>query len=388
MEIFKRIKLLLLCLAGGFLVFSCSSLQEVNIEQSAISGEFLEIHSLFASLDGDFASGSGSSEAAENLVSMMDTELSDPGLLKAAAARVYALKGCTVLHLGRKSEARKMQELSISASKGDVYAIILSHRLDSSQTLDEDYVLSSDKAILVLEKALDYYAAKDYVQAVSRFDEAFLSLPDYYRGGYGKLRDESWNLRGASVSDSLDADENLQQLLSLKKITAAQMLLITEEDSNLLFKLTGGKNLSGKNLYNKAIAAGLFYAATQTPPASSENPTQQAGAKDARAISPENQKQSSAVLMDSIVNKFICARFLWNLYNENKSLNAKTKYSRRFTSLNRSPVADVPLSSPDFDAVLGCIENEFLNLEDGINFNGEKEISALEFSGSLSKLKN
>ncbi len=351
----------LICIMCALAV-SCASLQDVNIEQSAISGEFLEIHSSFAAVDGAFADGDGNTGAAENLVSMMDSELSDPGLLKAAAARIYALKGCVVLRLGRKSEAKKMHELSVSASKGDVYAMVLSHRLDSEQPLDEDSALGSDKAVLELEKALDSYAAKDYIQAVSLFDEAFLSLSGYYRNGYGKLRDKSWNLR--SASETGETNENLQSLLPLKKISVSQMLLITEEDSNLLFNLTGGKNLGGKDLYKRASSAGLF---------------------DAAAL----PAAENSILIDSSVNKFICARFLWNLYNENKSPDEKTKYSQRFAKIKmRSPVPDVPVSNPDFDAVLGCVENEFLNLEDGVNFNGEKEISALEFSASLKKVRN
>lgn len=364
-----KIKSALLCALCVFFVFSCTSLQDVNIEQSAISGEFLEIHTSFALLDGAFAGGGGDIAAAENLVAMMDSELSNPGLLKASAARIYALKGCVALRLGRKGEAKKMYELSVSASKGDVYAVVLFHRLNPGLAAEENSVLGSDKAVLFLENALDFYAAKEYIKAVSRFDEAFLSLPGYYRSGYGKLRDESWSLRYASEASA--SNESLQSLLLLKKITVAQMLLIAEEDSDLLFNLTGGKNLGGKDLYKKTLSAGLLDAPSL--PESGDS---------------LSSGQEASISIDFVVNKFICARFLWNLYNENKTLDEKTKYSQRFSRIKmRSPVPDVPVSNPDFDAVLGCVENEFLNLEDGINFSGEKEVSALKFSASLKKIK-
>jgi hypothetical protein len=52
-----------------------------------------------------------------------------------------------------------------------------------------------------------------------------------------------------------------------------------------------------------------------------------------------------------------------------------------------SPVQDVEIDSPDFDAVLGCIELEFMNLTDGINFEGENSVSGIEFSESIKKIK-
>jgi hypothetical protein len=79
---------------------------------------------------------------------------------------------------------------------------------------------------------------------------------------------------------------------------------------------------------------------------------------------------------------------LWNLYNGNK--NAKqdiTKYSAMFAVMNDSPNPDVEIDSPDFDAVLGCIDLEFMNLTDGINFKGEKKVSGIEFSESIKKVK-
>ena len=88
------------------------------------------------------------------------------------------------------------------------------------------------------------------------------------------------------------------------------------------------------------------------------------------------------------LNRLLCARFLWNLYNGNKNTkNDLSKYSVMFANTKETPVPDVEIDSPDFDAVLGCIELEFMNLTDGINFEGEKKVSGIEFSESLKKLK-
>lgn len=364
-----KLRFALICAICGSFLFSCTSLQDVVIDQTGISGEFLEIHSSFASVDGGYAAENGNPEAAENLIGLMDSQLSEPGLLKTAAARIYALKGCVELRLGRKSEAKKMLALSLNSSKGDVYAAVLSHRLNPEEHLETDSVIGNDKAIFILEDALDFYSAKNYISAVSSFDEAFLSLADFYRNGYGKLRDECWNLRNLDVQEESDSD--FASLVSLSRITAVQMLLIAQKSTDGLYSLTGGKKMSEKELFKKASEAGLFDAATIS------------------SDSAATQEGNSAVSAKTIVNKFLEARFLWNLYNENKSLEKKTKYSARFSKIKmRSPVPDVPVSNPDFDAVLGCVENEFLHLEDGIHFNGEKEVSGSEVSEALKKVKN
>ena len=52
-----------------------------------------------------------------------------------------------------------------------------------------------------------------------------------------------------------------------------------------------------------------------------------------------------------------------------------------------SPVADVPVDSPDFDAVLGCVENELMDLPDGEHFFPDKTVSGVEFKTWVSKIK-
>lgn len=88
------------------------------------------------------------------------------------------------------------------------------------------------------------------------------------------------------------------------------------------------------------------------------------------------------------INRYMCARFLWNLYNGNKNTKENlSNYSVMFAGQKESPIPDVPINSQDFDAVLGCIELEFMNLTDGINFEGEKSVSGIEFSESLKKVQ-
>lgn len=352
------------------MIFSCTSLQDVNIVQNGMSGELLEVHASFAAADAAFAQGKTDGTDTESLLALIDGELSDVSLMKAAAARLYALKGCVLLRLGRKGEAKQLYDLSLASSKGDVYSIVLLHRLNKvkgskadggDESIEKSLVSESDKAVLVLEEALDYYEAKDYVTAVSRFDEAFLSLSDFYKEGYGKLRDEGWNLRNVKPASSSASD--VTSLLPLEKITVSQMIFLTDKSTSLLYNLTGGRAFSENDLFNKVKEAFLLEPAVSSAAAFS--------------VTAETQ-----------ADRTVCARFIWNLFNRNKPADNKTRYSSRYSKIKmRSPVPDVPVSAPDFDAVLGCVENEFFHLDDGIYFKGEKPVSALDFMEAVKKLE-
>ena len=84
------------------------------------------------------------------------------------------------------------------------------------------------------------------------------------------------------------------------------------------------------------------------------------------------------------MTRYHSARFLWNLYGATKNQFDSRKYSDK---LKKSPVRDLDLDSPDFDAVLGCVEEELMSLEDGRSFGGEKPVSAVEFDRYMEKLK-
>ena len=295
----------------------------------------------------------------DTLIKEVEYALTDISLQKAASARLYALLGSAYLIKGNKSQAKNCLESSEKAFKGDARALILSSRLGIEKNLKEKSKAYSDKSLLLLEEALICYENTDYTKSVACFDEAFLSLDSSYRGAYENLRNISWKLRGTSANSSVAA------LLALKEISVMQMLQITNEDSQLLYNYTLGKDLSNNELYKKIAGAGLL------------NPVSQ-------ELSAEN-----ALSKTTIVNKLTAARFLWNLYNHKKNtVQLLTKYSDYYKNQKRrSPVLDVKAGNPDFDATLGCVENEILQLEDGLNFEGEKLVSGAEFGEALNKIK-
>ena len=354
-------KMFLLLFLGMF--FSCASMQDdVYVDSLSGNSEISSFELRFSEIDAAYFSSDEAlkdkdfEKKAEILIVDIEKAAENPGVKKAVAARLYALAGCLAFDLNRKSQAKKYHEMSVDSFKGDARALVLAHRLGIEKNLAEKTKLFSDKSILILESALTSYSSCDYAKALASFDEAFLSLEPFYRDYYGKLRDKSWNLRSVSGSKS--------ELLALERISVLQMILIANEDSDLLFNYTSGKALSEKELYKKIAGSGLL------------NPV-------SKPLDSEN-----AVSKESTVTRVIAARFLWNLYNQRKNSSANlTKYSESYKNKKRSPILDVKLDSSDFDAVLGCVENEIMNLEDGIEFGAEKEVSGVEFDDSVKKIK-
>ena len=352
---------LLLCFCF-LLLASCASMQDDialdniagNADISAFESRFSEIDSAYFEAD-ESIKDKNLLRKAELLLSDMEKTSENPALKNAFLARLYALSGCLAFDLGKKSLAKKYYESSSSAFKGDARALILARRLGIEKNFDEKTKQFSDKSLLVLEKALISYSSCDYAKALASFDEAFLSLEPFYRRFYGGLRDKSWQLRSA---------EGGKGLLSLEKLSVLQMILLTNQNPDLLYNYTAGKELSEKDLYKKIAGSGLL------------NPV-------SKSLDAEN-----AVTKETSVTRLIAARFLWNLYNQRKNTpHLAAKYSEAYKNKKRSPILDVKLDSPDFDAVLGCVENEIMNLEDGIEFGAEKEVSGIEFNESLGKIK-
>ena len=344
------------------LLFSCTSLQQdVNIEQVSYSAEVLSFEERFAFIDADSFLPATDSEAekenrerVEKFVSDIDKALEDNSVQKASRARLFALAGKAYLVSGSKSKASAMYEKSVSEYKGDTQGVILAHRLGllSTSNIEEKVNEVSERNLLVLERAINLFQQKRYADSVAKFDESFLSLAEFYQAAYGKIRNLSWNFR------NIDADSDSAELLSLPEITVSQMLSIAKGKSDFLYNLAGGKKMSDREFYYKVSSTGLL-----------------------DSVSAESPRVES----DEKASKYLSARFLWNLYNARKKSANPKKYSEKF---KKSPVMDLQLDSPDFDAVLGCVEGEFMSLEDGRNFYGEKTVSGTEFDSYVEKMEN
>ncbi|MBO5137654.1 MAG: hypothetical protein J6B81_04055 [Spirochaetaceae bacterium] len=342
-------------------LFSCASLQEdmiLSSDSSVQDEELKNIESLLVQLDVKTFEGQiVSTTKAKELALQVESSLADVELKNAQKARLLAILGRLSLLQGKKTHAKSYYEESISTYKGEVQAVVLANRLGLVESIDSEIALAfapEDKALLILEKALQCYSNKEYRASVTAFDEAFISLPSYYKETYKTLRDRSWQLRGI---ESVSTDEDVAELALETTITVPQMLFLTQNASSELLPYTGGNIYSQRELFNLLSRAGLL-----------------------TSVSGEQ-----ILAEESLVTRIIVARFFWNLHCTKKNLNPGI-YSQAFGGTKNSPVPDVPIDSSDFDAVLGCVENELMNLTDGINFAPEETVSGLDYLELLKKL--
>lgn len=345
----------------GFM--SCGTIQnvsDVEVEPLDFDEEVLNLERKFSVLDGEFLSEKKllSVKECEDFCSEIEYKAAAPGIKKSVQARLFALEGCANLLLGKKNSAKLLYEKAETAFKGDVRSLILASRLNMPLNIEEKIAENKENELLILEKAIIAYNRRDYPVAVANFDNAFLVLNSFYRDAYGQLREKSWNLRSVESSDS--------DLKSKNVISVAEMISLTKSETQLLDPYCYGRNVSSSELFNTIAGSGLL------------NPV-------SKGLSAEN-----SVSKTDAVTKKICARFFWNLSCAKKESLRKNsmKYSKVYGSSGfASPVPDVPADDADFDAVLGCVEKELLNLEDGVNFCPDKKISAVEFLESVKKIR-
>ena len=257
---------------------------------------------------------------------------------EAQLSRLWALRGRTFLLTGDKNRAAECYKTAVRAYKGDAQAMILANRLRLLQTLDDKAAEDAESnALFTLESAIDAYKDGAYVKAIAQFDGAFIALPDFYRDAY-----------------------------AAPQLTAGQAALLAADIDGLLYAFTAGKKLPENALFSKLAAAGLFSARSSV------------------------DGKPDTLSKDESFIRVKCARFLWNLFIAHSGeAKSAVKYSNRYRSQGApSPVPDVPAASADFDAVLGCIETELMELPDGEHFFPQKNVSALEFAEYLKTLRS
>ena len=273
-------------------------------------------------------------------------------------AKLLGFQGRVALLSGKKSLAKSYYEQSVNTYKGEVQSVILGFRLGLVENLENQFVEKNYLPLLILENAISAYLKEEYLQAVAKFDEAFISLESYYHEAYELMRNEAWKFR--EISGKLTTDET--EILKLDVINLFQMLSFTQNTTDFLFKYTASKKYSEDALIKQVVSSGLL------------NPIN--GESDIKDLNKS-----------TVVTRQLAARFLWNLYLERNGLSREEIYGKQFKMVGFSPIGDLDLDSPDFDAVLGCVEKEIMELVDGENFYPEEYMSPIDFNVSLSKIK-
>ena len=198
---------------------------------------------------------------------------------------------------------------------------------------------------------------------------------------------------------ALQKGDSYEQLLESRLIKNQEEALLqiegvlTYDPKNAVLLLEKGKLFYRLQKYDQAVAAMdnafILFDSEGLPDYREIYSPLRNNAWDLNKLSsvPQSSILNGVTLPDPLTRRF-CASFIWNAWvRKNGNLKMFTRYSDKYKKSGRtkSPVADVPLDDVDFDAILGVIENEFMELPDGRNFYPDEEVTSVQF---LTWIKN
>ncbi len=340
-------------LAAAILTASCATVQRDRTVESLPVDAFSVLDGWERDLVG--------LEAAEDpaALDLLRSRLAEAGtrpvLERAWAARLAALSGRAALLARDRAAADRDLRKALSLNPADEVARVLEARLERSpekrKALVEEALRTAEtQARLRAELGRILLAEGRYADALAAFDASLPFLPDPYDRAYGSERRTALALRDAAPPASGPA------LLTDRPASLQDLAALVQAESSLADFLTGGKAWAPGVLFER-LRAGGFY---PDPAAPGSSPARRGDAA------------------------FLLWRLAANRLNDRSLLR---RYTDRYLARPNpaSPVPDVPLGAPWFDAVLGCVEREIMELPDGRSFRPLDPVTGLEFYRWLRK---
>ena len=347
----------------------CQSLQRDRLYTSSADEKLLtELAEMIIPLDNDPVKSSISA-ARKKITELEKSKVKDrnfEGRLAAWSGRLYLIEGKQ-----KEAEARlkKADNLYPGSIEGRVLAIRLEKNPEKRRELCENSIREARGGSFFgqfnefnIELGRVELELKNYREAVAAFDSAFPHMNSIYRNVYGDARNNAWQLRNLD-SETLPKTAEI----SIKTtITWEDVIELSKNETQLLRFLTGGKNMGNSELFRSLVEKSII-------------PKSQ----DITLTNLDETKLSPA--LRDILLRSGAAWYIWHLLAENLAdKSILTRYSSRYQS--RSPIPDLLRNSLFFDAVLGCIEREYMSLPDGKNFNGGGTVGGAEFLLMLKKM--
>ena len=313
--------------------------------------------------------------SARQLVTRMEREASVDADF---SGQLLAWSGRLAILEGRFSEAQRLHRQSIAVSPGNIPAVILGIRLEGDplrrlEMIERELALigqhtgvrmQSGIGELNIERGRTLMEMNRFSEAAGAYDVAFSSeLSGVYRENYSGARNHAWELRH---TDGVAA--GTLSLLGRETISWNDCIAMANNETQLLRFITGGRNISAAELFNRLVER-AFIPYTQDITV--------------------NNWPTGRPRADEVVTRAGAAWLIWHLFAESRGERGLlSRYSARYaTGINpRSPVADVPVFSPFFDSILGCIETEFMSLPDGRNFQPSVPIRGAELLAILRRI--
>ena len=368
MKIFKYLFLIVV------LITSCTSMKDVFVDHHRPQTEqnLSKIETAVVQLEASSSTRRNELSSARNLISGMEKEAAADADF---SGQLIAWSGRLAILEGRYSEAQRLHRQSNTVSPGNIPAIILGVRLEGDpvkrlEIIERELALlgqrSSGIGELNIERGRAFFELDRFLEAVGAFDVAFSSgIEKVYNDSYGTVRNRAWELRNTS-----GVDAGTRDLLGRDTMSWNDCINLAKNETQLLRFLTAGRNISDAELFARLVERGFI-------PASQDI-----------SISEWSNLQPKAT---DAVTRAGAAYFVWHLRAESRGdRGLLSRYSLRYATVRnpRSPIADVPLLSPFFDSILGCVETELMSLPDGRNFRPGQAIRAAELLTILKKVDN
>jgi hypothetical protein len=351
-----------------FLFASCQSMRKDFIipgVEEAGETDMAALEEMIVALDTNFTR-EGAAASRAKLTEMEKKSAADADY----AGRLAAWSGRLFLLEGKTADARKQQSLSRSLSPGNVQALVLGARLEEDlrkrlALIDGELKADLSRGELQIERGRTLVELRRFGEAAAAFDTAFPVLPAFYRNGYGAVRDRAWELRNTGSSTSGRTMDIMEQ----GYLNWGDLIEITNSETDLLRFLTAGRNWPLQEIFDRLLERS-FIPAVQN-------------------VAQENWPNVRPRIDEKVLRSGT-AWYLWHLHAENRAdRGLLSRYSSRYGAMKnpRSPVADLPLLSPFFDSIVGCVESEYMTLPDGKNFVPAEQVRGTDFLTMLKKLK-
>jgi len=356
---------------------SCTTLGDISInsQRSQLDENLAKVETAIVPLEAASISGTRPSQAditgARQVIIDMEKESAADADY---SAKLSAWSGRLAIIENRYSDAQRLHRLSITESSGNIPSIVLGIRLEGDpvkrlEVAERELMLAGVNAVgageLNIEKARALLDLNRFSEAAGAFDVAFASeINPIYKESYSPYRTRAWELRNATGVGAGTFDFLIQDALSWN-----DCLTIIKNETQLLRFMTGGRNVPEAELFNRLLDR-TYIPYTQD-------------------ITITNWPMDKPNITET-VTRAGAAYIIWHLFAESRADRGMlSRYSARYARGTdpRSPIADVPVLSPYFDAILGCVEREFLSLPDGRNFRPTQPIRGAEFLAILKKIE-
>lgn len=318
---------------------SCTSLQEDLVVQSDSAEsqiKLLELEQRILELDMDDTT---SPETWLNLrAEMEDMDGDSPN--RQYQAGLFALRSWESLITGERRLAQNLLEQALQEDPHQEWVLLVEAMLieDREEALsflqDQPEYLYRPK----IYRAQLLFEDGQFGEALVLFDESLPRLPEVYQQKYGQARQQSWELKDSTLSGDMGA------LFSEDPISVDLMIKATQSETLLLDHLSRENRLKDKELFQLLIEKGFLL----------------------------EEKEP-----EWLVSRGDAALFLWHLLMDKEGKPEwEFIYREQFM---QSPIKDLPLKSPYFDAALGCVEREIMSLPDGQFFYPDLLLPGKEF---------